>query len=152
MEVGWMIRNPKLYAAPFRIDHKAKSGYWGEGWRTIGPGYFTQQLAVPWQSDFYHCAGSLVEPEYTVYHAWWPGHHPNEVRRKKGKEGEAVDWFRAGSKDGWDIRRELDESEDGEQDTIQYRRKMLENWNRLGFVVRDGNAYVEDERATGEFS
>jgi L-lysine epsilon oxidase C-terminal domain len=52
---------------------------------------------------------------------WWPGQRPNVVRR----DGEWQDWTPPG---------------------YQYL-DMVENWSRLGFIVRDGDAYVERERS-----
>jgi hypothetical protein len=145
IETSWLIGDPELYAEPFRIDHKARSNYWGESWKTVGPGYFTRQLAMPWHSDFYECSGGETT-KYKHYMAWWPGQRPDEIKRKNGKADDAVDWFRP-SKGDWDIARELEE----DWEAVQYRGKMLENWSRLGFIVDDGGDRVETERATVEF-
>jgi hypothetical protein len=153
IETSWQIRSPKLYSEPFRIDHKAKSTYWGESWKTIGPGHFTRQLAIPWHSDFYECGGAHTKG-YKTYLAWWPGQRPDEVRRKGGGEDEAVAWFRASGKGRWDIKRELDDDPDDDFTPYpkQYRAKMVENWSRLGFVVSEGGDFLETERGTEEFS
>jgi hypothetical protein len=54
---------------------------------------------------------------------WWPAQRPNEVRR----EGDWADWV----PDGF-----------GHLD-------MVENWSGLGFIVHDGEEYVERERLLG---
>jgi hypothetical protein len=35
---------------------------------TLAPGSLTQQMAIPWQADFYYCMDS-----------WWPTARPDEV-------------------------------------------------------------------------
>lgn len=154
IEVGWLIADARLYAEPFRIDHKASSPYWGEGWRKVGPGFFTRQLALPWHSDFYSCTGLHYEEHYKTYNAWWPGQRPDEVKPKGSKDGKAVDWFRS-STGAWDIRRELEDEIDIEiddGDAELYRMKMLDHWSKLGFVVEVNGDFVEDERSSEDFS
>jgi L-lysine epsilon oxidase C-terminal domain/L-Lysine epsilon oxidase N-terminal len=58
VEVGWLVRQPSLYAEPFRIAHDAASALPDErrlgavAQRTVGPGYFTRQVGVPWHATF----------------------------------------------------------------------------------------------------
>jgi hypothetical protein len=54
---------------------------------------------------------------------WWPAERPNQVRR----QGAVAEWVPG----NWGF---LD---------------MVDGWDRLGFVVKDGDAYVETERLEG---
>jgi hypothetical protein len=73
IEAGIITRDPTIYATPFdfRIDHAQ-----------LQPGDLTAQMAVPWQADFFDCAG-----------AWWPSQRPDNVRRIAAASDE-VPWDR----------------------------------------------------------
>jgi len=65
------------YAEAFRINHA-----------TVAPGTISASMAVPWQADFYYCAGN-----------WWPVPRPDRVTPQAG--GAPVEWARgANSLDG----------------------------------------------------
>ena len=57
IEGGWILRNPKAYATPFRLSHDVMKS-----------GYVTRHMACPWQADFFECMSS-----------WWPAQRPDEV-------------------------------------------------------------------------
>ena len=61
IEGGIITKDPTIYATPFdfRLDH-------GQ----MRPGDLTALMAVPWQADFFDCAGD-----------WWPSQRPDNVRR-----------------------------------------------------------------------
>ncbi|WNG49867.1 hypothetical protein F0U60_41430 [Archangium minus] len=50
IDVSWLIRHENVYAEPFRIKHGARVF---PDLMPIGPGFFSQQMALPWQADFY---------------------------------------------------------------------------------------------------
>jgi len=89
---------------------------------TFEAGALTANMALPWQADFLDCADE-----------WWPAQRPNQVIR----DGALVEWVprsntpRAPEPDKWGY---LD---------------MVDRWDQLGFVVKDGEAYVEKERLEG---
>jgi hypothetical protein len=88
----------------------------------LRPGDLTKQMAVPWQADFYDC--TYEEPLH-----WWPAQRPEYVFLPDISPGTPpVPWTR-------DIIREPDHPED-----------MINNWHKLGFVVQQGDQYVETER------
>ncbi len=125
IEFGWQIRNPSLFAEPFRLNLAATSGYWGET-QTIGPGHFTRQMALPWQADFNDCRD---EGDY----GWWPSQRPTGVLPSASAK-QRVDWARpttvfASGKN------------------VSTHQDMLDNWWKFGFVVASGELYVETERA-----
>jgi hypothetical protein len=61
IEVSWKIRDVFKYCEPFRLDP-----------RTLNPGAITQQMSLPWQSDFVDCRD---ENPYV----WWPAQRPVDV-------------------------------------------------------------------------
>jgi hypothetical protein len=67
IECGWIVREPKLYVAPFeyRFRHAANEN----DLTGLSPGDVTKRSAVPWQADFFQCANN-----------WWPAQRPNQLR------------------------------------------------------------------------
>jgi hypothetical protein len=80
-------------------------------------GDLTKQMAVPWQTDFYDCSFGDAPLH------WWPAARPEDVFPVGG--GPQVPWTR---------------------DLISGMSDMVQNWHKLGFVVRQGVQYVETER------
>jgi hypothetical protein len=87
IEASWLIRQAEIFSEPFRI---------ALGRRALGlevrAGFFSQQMAVPWQADFRDCrreANALepaedrengidpLEGEYEF--AWWPAQRPDRA-------------------------------------------------------------------------
>jgi len=127
-EVGWLIRNPEIYAEPFRIKHDA----------TLRAGHFTRQMALPWQADFFDCSKETVtynasaDPalQSTDVMTWWPTHRPDDVIAHGGTD--RVPWAR---------------HPDGSQ--IRTKKEFLAQWRRLGFVVDvsgDRSQFAEIDR------
>jgi hypothetical protein len=73
IEAGILMRDPKIYAAPFdfRLDHSQ-----------LNPGDLTALMALPWQADFLDCSGN-----------WWPSQRPDNVRRDASSPQEVL-WNR----------------------------------------------------------
>jgi hypothetical protein len=84
--------------------------------RGLAPGDVTKQMALPWQADFFAC-------EFESPLAWWPAQRPDDVFPDSTHP--QVPWTR-----------NLVGSELG----------MVKKWHKLGFVVRQGDAYIETER------
>lgn len=106
IEASWLLRDVYDYLEPFRLNPA-----------NLRAGDVSQQMAVPWQADFYKCTsgGSTI--------GWWPQQRPDEVFPETG--GNQVDW----------IRNKIDSHQD-----------MVKRWHELGFVVWNGTKYVETER------
>ena len=86
----------------------------------IGPGDLTKYMAVPWQADFYTCAGNVQQNEY-----WWPVHHPELVL--PDGESRTKTWDRG----------------------VNDKSEMVSKWSDLGFVVeQDDGQYREVERCS----
>lgn len=126
IEFGWQLRNPALFAEPFRLNLNATSGYLGEEGVPIGPGHFTRQMAVPWQADYNDCRNE-------GYDAWWPSQRPTHALPSKNASARA-DWARP------DTVFEAGNEESTHED-------MIAHWYRFGFVLEHGNTFVEKERA-----
>jgi hypothetical protein len=142
IEVSWLIREPSLFAEPFRVKHGAKSPYLGdaEADTTVGAGFFSRQMALPWLADFRLCKAEIPEGSTKPddWWGWWPSQRPDSWL---GTQGERVFWHRASAPDGtpttW--------REGGDMPSIE---EMLDNWWKLGFIqaIDDGH-YAETERA-----
>ena len=126
IEVGWQIRNPVLFIEPFRIDHDAMSGHWGEENQPIGPGHFSRQMALPWHADFNDCQS---EGRY----GWWPSQRPDNVYLSPNDTKMAI-WARP------------DRSFDSGSRTSNHE-DMVALWYKFGIVTKQGDAFVEAERA-----
>ena len=109
IEAGWALRDVLPFAEPLRLSQAA-----------LLAGDVTQQMSVPWQSDFNDC--QFEEPL-----AWWPAQRPDDVFVGGGDT--PVKWTRG--------------IVDGPED-------MIKHWHRLGFVVKDGTRFVESEREDQE--
>ena len=72
IECSWLVRDKRLYSEPFRIQHGASVGP-----LTVGPGFFSQQMALPWQADFMDCAKD--DGTVGVFFGWWPAQRPDDV-------------------------------------------------------------------------
>jgi hypothetical protein len=96
-------------------------------------------MAQPWQADFYDCHKELHQDPAGVqsYYMWWTAQRPDDVT-PKGSSGEPVRWVRGLAPTAGD------ESFDDGPNFERFQR-MVENWSRLGFVVRVGGDLVEDE-------
>jgi hypothetical protein len=113
IEVSWLVRDPQIYAEPFRIKHHAD----------VPPGHLSQQMALPWHTDFLACAR-------TSGLGWWHAIRPDEVLPKGATTMEP--WNR-------------------DSTGTPYDRKGFATggWNKLGFVIDvkgDRSQFEERER------
>lgn len=128
IEAGWQIRNPSLYAEPFRLNLNATSGYYGETGAPLAAGHFSRQMALPWHADFNDCRTEGSD-------GWWPSQRPTDVFATPSNDlTKRVDWSRPDSKyPGGNV--------------ISTHPDMIANWYRFGFVVEQSGLFVESERA-----
>lgn len=140
-EVSWIIRNPAIYASPYRI-HQADGYVPGSLSQNanydagLEPGDLTKYTGVPWQADFHECSVQDIDVTYeqwnelypasvgeqlpqsvvsTVY--WWPSHRPMTVYA--GPNGPQVNW------------------DAGLPDSYVGDLMMVQAWKNLGFVLND---------------
>lgn len=117
MEVGWLITKPQVYAEAFRI----KSGATVDS-LSVGPGFFSQQVALPWHADFWECQKEEDTEAAGIWQAWWPSNRPDDVRH--AGEDAGLEWSRG----------------------VPTKDDMVEKWSTRGFVLPspDGG-FVEHE-------
>ena len=125
IEMGWQIRNPALYIEPFRLNITGNSAYTGETDQPMLPGHFTRQMALPWHADFNDC-------QREGQNGWWPSARPDDVFINADDDN-PVRWTRPTT-------RFPDGTNSSHQD-------MIDNWYKFGFVVKQGEAFLESERA-----
>lgn len=133
IEASWLIRHPAVFVEPFRIQHGAKLSDTVIGELRVGAGFFSQQMALPWQADFADCYGYGDDAGDGVVFAWWPGQRPDEVFPEHGAT--VVEWARG----------IITQTTPGDDDTQKWHRAMVDRWHTRGFVVRHAGRYVERE-------
>ncbi|MFY0581402.1 LodA/GoxA family CTQ-dependent oxidase [Cystobacter fuscus] len=157
IDCSWMVRRPELYAAPFRIKHSGVA-FPDTAKLPIGAGFFSQQMALPWQADFYQCKKTFFpQPhvKYTgegMYHMWWSAHRPDDVYAQKG-DFQMVSWTRA-----LEAVAEVEAKKPELQasafegttavDMAMYI-QMQQNWSQLGFVINEGDSHFETQERSG---
>jgi hypothetical protein len=143
IEVSWVIRNPTIYTEPFRfqLGKKIASGDASVGIPdvTVRPGFFTQQMALPWQADFRDCKREPLTSTASgapTFAMWWTGQRPDDVFPETTPD-EQVPWTRAPDFTASD-------------DDLQRYQEMVANWFKLGFVARQDSGkkrWLETERS-----
>lgn len=118
IEASWLIRKPEIFSEPFRIKHEAKLGS-----LTVRAGFFSQQMALPWQADFYACAKEPFAGDVTgtTFHAWWPAQRPDDVF--KSGDTSMREWARG---------------------FVKYE-DMVADWSTRGHVIEDSGRFLEVE-------
>ncbi|MDQ3789356.1 MAG: LodA/GoxA family CTQ-dependent oxidase [Actinomycetota bacterium] len=145
IEVGWQIREPELFAEPFRVKHGAPSKYVGDTGVTVRAGHFSRQMALPWHADFLQCKNEVQKVSKQVY-GWWPAQRPDAVypdaaeAEKRdaggGRNGSMLPWIRA-STPTWP----------GGPNPMPSYDQMIANWWKFGFVVTTPKgSFAESER------
>jgi L-Lysine epsilon oxidase N-terminal/L-lysine epsilon oxidase C-terminal domain len=97
----------------------------------LPPGTLTERMALPWQADFWACDTQDEDGTNPQNSGdWWPAQRPIQVRRSQDLTRKPEPWV----PEEW-----------------QKPDEMLENWAKLGFVVKKGapgaEVYLEDERS-----
>lgn len=155
IDCSWMIRNTELYGSPFRVKHTG-TAFPATAKLPIGAGFFSQQMALPWQADFYQCKKTYFPREDIqydgegMYHMWWCAHRPDDVFAKKG-DIQMVSWTRqleAAAKleeKRPDILALVDDEEGISAADLAMYIQMRANWPQLGFVISDGTSAFETQ-------
>lgn len=150
LEVGWLIRESSLYEEPFRIKHGGPTAFVGELKSvTVGSGYFSRQMAVPWIADYMACATQRQRITKDDW-GWWPSQRPSDAYptfEEAAKEGKMLRWHRATHPF-----RGSDWEEDSQWPTPRAKQdpsfaQFLSRWESFGVVVEGpGGVYAEDQR------
>jgi hypothetical protein len=100
IEVSWLCRCPEIYVEPLRVkkDRTAKTFKlqvdkpgggkftafepvsFPAGGIPVKAGFFSQQMAQPWQADFLSCL-RYQDPAKKFKVGWWPAQRPDDVIR-----------------------------------------------------------------------
>jgi L-Lysine epsilon oxidase N-terminal/L-lysine epsilon oxidase C-terminal domain len=145
IDVSWLIRRPEIYSEPLRInypalpDEEVKTPLLKIGALQFQPGFFSQQMALPWQADFYDCHKEPHDdPDGTPFEfMWWTAHRPDDV-------------FPSGSQTRARWVREFDKHaknpNDGDNlDNLERFHQMQSRWFELKFIsVKNGDHYEEE--------
>jgi len=143
IDVSWLIRMPELYAEPFRFkisptpeSERAFAGV-TVGALTFCTGFFSQQMALPWQADFYDCHKEQWEdPDSSAYtFMWWTAHRPDDVFPPGGDK--QVRWVRTFDDPSKDA--------DGNEEDLARFKNMQSRWHELKFVCVKNNGHYEEE-------
>ena len=120
-EVCWLIRKQAIFSEPFRLKQDVILAP-GSPSLAVRAGFFTQQMGIPWQADSHDCLRGTNQNGHDF--AWWPGQRPDDVYQSAADvaAGKMVPWTRNLSGSYLD---------------------MVNRWSTLRFVVKEGNAYIE---------
>jgi len=132
IEVSWLIRIPQLYVEPFRLDVPSipieeAAAPKNHGAITFRPGFFSQQMAQPWQADFHDCQKEEKEgPDNTMYfYMWWTAQRPDDTFAPGAAT--SAPWVRHIVPPGVSF-----EKVEASDDRFKL---MVENWPKLPFVL-----------------
>jgi hypothetical protein len=118
IECSWKMRDVFQYIEPFRLNHAS-----------LSPGDISQQMSLPWQTDFVDCA-------YEDPYVWWPAQRPIDVRTDNQEDYSL--W--ASSFDSPNRQGSADMSAE----------EMVWNFYRLGHVLSSGRVFLESGRVATE--
>jgi hypothetical protein len=149
-ELTWPMRNPLIYAAPFRLRRRqGPEPDWGDSLDSrralapdgplsaSGPGDLTRWLAVPWQTDTAVCRFAFDSSDGTYLPAFWPARVPNHVLARANYD--VVMSRSAPLPDRQAKFRErrlwLNRIPVGGEDTVEFVNEFVREWGRQGIVT-----------------
>jgi hypothetical protein len=154
IDCSWMVRRPELYGTPFRVKHSGNVFPGAPDTLPIRPGFFSQQMALPWQADFFQCKKQLYPAAHIqydgerMYHMWWCAHRPDDVFAKKGDLA-MVSWTRELEKvaeaEAQKPELKSQETEDTPANDLAMYIQMARKWSSLGFVIQEGEHFFESQ-------
>lgn len=137
IEVSWLVRQPEIYEAAFRLKRPPFD---------IGPvrfqaGFFSQQMALPWQADFYDCHKEEHTPddadEPRIY-MWWTAQRPDDIRPSASAPYRR--WV-----EPFDAAKEPDAPDPDFITNLARFEQMRTRWSELSFLTAEGDQFVEDK-------
>jgi hypothetical protein len=121
IEASWKLPDVFGYSEPFRLDPGS-----------LSPGDISQQMSLPWQTDFVDCA-------YEDPYVWWPAQRPIDVLVDErsvyfpwARKFDEID--RKPEIQGLNARFQIQSNE------------MVQDFHRLGHVLRSGGRFTESGR------
>jgi hypothetical protein len=145
IDVSWLIRTSSIFSEPFRLklprepEGTSPTSPLVVGALELGPGVFSQQMALPWQADFYDCHRERQEdPDGNEYYfMWWTAHRPDDVF-PSGKTTQER-WVREFDK------KAASGVDPDSLDNLERFNQMQTRWPELKFVVvKNGDRYEEE--------
>lgn len=162
-EVGWIMLNPAIYSAPYRIRQAAytagglsipapiaaKDGSQADDIaRGMEPGDLTKYMGLPWQADFHECTDQNINVTYELWNVIYPGSTGDPVKQNIAYN---IPWWpghrpmvvqkASGGQYYW---------ASGIPDNYAGGVQMVRDWVNLGFVKFDPNGgnpgYYQVER------
>ena len=130
IECSWLLTNPKLFAAPFRLARGkvlTRKSYIGA--ISVRPGAISAQMALPWQADFADCKQEHVIGEL-VQVAWWPSQRPDDILRGGSEDHEDLGWV------GWAPH------QDAIPDDSERFHGMVEHWSDFDFIANRADGSI----------
>jgi hypothetical protein len=124
IEASWKMRDVFKYVEPFRLDPQS-----------LSPGDISQQMSLPWQTDFVDCA-------YEDPYVWWPAQRPINVLLAPTSSTHSPSHDETETKYvQWDRRFTRKPSTEGIT-----AKDMVSDFYRLGHVLRSGESFYETKR------
>ena len=145
IEVSWLIRVKDLYSEPLRLNVPREPEDENPpapppvGALEFRPGFFTQQMALPWQADFYDCHRErFQDPDGNEYYfMWWTAQRPDDVfPAGKAKQDR---WVRE-----FDKHSTVPDDPDNNKNLERFT-QMQSWWQELKFVVLKNGDHYEEE-------
>jgi len=162
-EVGWIMLNPAIYSAPYRVRQAAytagglsipapiaaKDGSQADDIaRGMEPGDLTKYMGLPWQADFHECTDQNINVTYELWNTIYPSSTGDPVKQNIAYN---IPWWpghrpmvvqkASGGQYYW---------ASGIPDNYAGGVQMVRDWVNLGFVKfdpNDGNpGYYQVER------
>lgn len=148
MEVSWLFAKKEVWAAPFRIARGKTIGSVpvppaSRADLVVEAGTFSQQMALPWQADFFDCVSGEIRDTSVAGEkrrvAWWPTNRPDEVFTLDAPT----------TRQSW--ARVADPSKPSGFRDMASENEMVALWSTLGFVVEATRANAPNDLYEVEF-
>jgi len=137
IEVSWLVRQPEIYAAAFRL----KNAEFDLGPLRFQAGFFSQQMALPWQADFYDCHKEEHTPDgadESLIYMWWTAQRPDDIRADA--DGPYRRWV-----EPFDAAKESGAPDPDDLTNLARFEQMRTRWSELSFLVLDGDQFIEQK-------
>jgi L-lysine epsilon oxidase-like protein len=142
MEVSWLFAKKEVWATPFRIARGKIVGSVpvppaSRADLVVEAGMFSQQMALPWQADFFDCTSDFVDDRSVAGEkrriAWWPTNRPDDVFPLDTPTTRQP-WARV-----------TDPTQPSGFRKMASENEMVDLWSTLGFVVEASRADAPDD-------
>ena len=154
IEVSWLIRSKELFAEPFRFKTPREPEGSGAtlpikiGALDFRSGFFSQQMALPWQADFYDCHREFFQdPDGNAYwFMWWTAQRPDYVFPSGSQDKvPTVRWVREFDKQAQGPLDPGDPDAADNDQNLERFNQMQKRWFELKFVtVKKGDHFEEE--------